>query len=104
MKARVTGCGAVLLCAALLCMPALQAHAQTPADRVLSPDAVAPDPALSPEEMNESPVRSPDAVAPDPALSPEEMSESPVRSPDAVTPDPALSPEEMDEPPIPEAN
>ncbi len=104
MKALMTSCRAVLLCGALLCMPVLQTHAQTSADSVLSPDAVAPDPALSPEEMNDSPVRSPDAVAPDPALSPEEMSESPVRSPDAVAPDPALSPEEMDEPPIPEAN
>ncbi|MGD2141699.1 MAG: hypothetical protein PVH25_15000 [Burkholderiales bacterium] len=96
---RFSGCGITVLVA--LCLFAFQAGAQAD-DDVLSPDAVTPDPALSPEEMSEPPVRSPDAVAPDPALSPEEMSEPPVRSPDAVAPDPALSPEEMTEPPIPE--
>ncbi len=95
---------AAMLCVIAACLFTFQAYAQTDDDPVLSPDAVAPDPALSPEDMNETPVRSPDAVPPDPALSPEEMSESPVGSPDETPPDPALSPEEMSEPPVPEAN
>jgi len=78
MKVRLPGYGATVLCGIVLCMLAFQAGAQTSDDPVLSPDAVAPDPALSPEEMSEPPVRSPDAVAPDPALSPEEMSEPPI--------------------------
>ena len=102
MNIRLLKRRATALCSVLALMFALQSYAQSDDDAVLSPDAVPPDPALSPEEMSEPPVRSPDAVAPDPALSPEEMNEPPVASPDATPPDPALSPEEMKEPPIPE--
>lgn len=102
MDTRLLKCKIAVLCSVLALIFAFQSYAQSDDDAVLSPGAVPPDPALSPEEMSEPPVRSPDAVAPDPALSPEEMSEPPVASPDATPPDPALSPEEMKEPPIPE--
>jgi hypothetical protein len=51
-------------------------------DPVLSPGAIASDPALSPEQMNPPPVQSVDAVRPDAALSPEETTEDPALSPD----------------------
>jgi len=103
MKIRYFKQAVTAFCWVLVFTLVFVAGARADDDTVLSPDAVAPDPALSPEQMSEPPVLSPDADQPDPALSPEQMSEPPVRSPDAVTPDPALSPEQMSEPPVPEA-
>ena len=45
METRLTRFGAVLLCGALICLPASQADARTSVD-----------PALSPEDMAEAPV------------------------------------------------
>lgn len=104
MKTHLPKLWVAVFCGVVLCVCAFQVHAQSSDDSVLSPDAVAPDPALSPEEMSEPSVASPDATPPDPALSPEQMSEPPVASPDETPPDPALSPEEMSEPPVEEAN
>jgi len=104
MKIRFFKHAVTALCGVLACVFVFVAGVQADDDAVLSPDAVAPDPALSPEQMHEPPVLSPDADPPDPALSPEQMHEPPVLSPDADPADPALSPEQISEPPIPEAN
>lgn len=84
------------LIGALVCLCSSHAIAQSSAsgaDPVLSPDAVKPDKALSPEDTYSAPVRSPDYIRPDRARSPEETEASPVLSPDAVRPEPARSPD-----------
>jgi hypothetical protein len=104
MKNRFLKHAVTMLCGVLACTFVFVASVRADDDAVLSPGAVAPDPALSPEQIAEPPVLSPDADPPDPALSPEQIAEPPVLSPDADSPDPALSPEQISEPPIPEAN
>jgi len=90
------------LCGVLLCLFASHAAAQTADpddDRILSPDAVAEDPAFAPEQMDQGSVEAPEEAAPDPAPEPEQVDELPVASPDAVTEDPAIAPEQISAPP-----
>lgn len=82
----------------LITLFASLAIAQT--DQVLSPDAIKPEAALSPEQTNPPPVRSSDYTKPDEALSPEQTDPPPVRSLGYTKPDEALSPEQTDPPPV----
>ena len=100
-----TGCSRwtrAALCGVLVYLIASHAAAQMGdpnVDPVLSPGAVAEDPALAPEQIDQGAAQSPDAAAPDPALEPEQMDEPAVASPDAVTEDPAIAPEQITAPP-----
>ena len=103
MKTGRSRCTRAALCGVLICLFASYAAAQMGDpndDPFLSPGAVAEDPALAPEQIDQGAEQSPDAVAPDPALEPGQMDEPAVASPDAVTEDPAIAPEQITAPPV----